>query len=251
MKQEFNNNYNENNTYNNSATPNPYSNAYGNNSAPNPYVNNGVSNQNNNYSNTGVPNQNNNFYNNYNNTGMPNPYANNGVSNQNNNYNNPVMPNQNNNFYNNYNNQGMPNQYNNVMPNQYNAGASQWQSPKKDRKTAVIILLAVLLPVTAFLGFIGLIFGIVFGTLNRVKETEEYDLAYSYLVNSETFEELDAEESDVKLRGYSFVTDYHGGDSHRNRSEFRFRVDGRTFIVVCHKDAGDEDFVCVECTNFD
>lgn len=230
MNQKFDNNNN------NSATQNPYNNAYSNNGAPNQYANNGVPNQNNNYNNTGMPNQyGNNSVPNQNNMGMPNQYANNS------------MPNQNN-----YNNAGVQNQYNNAMPNQYNAGASQWQSPNKNKKSTALIVLIAVVPVIIALGFIGAIAGIVFGVFNKVKESEEYAIAYSYVVNSETFERLEAEESDIKLTGYKSAAAYSiGGDSHSDKEEFTFKVEGRTLIVVCHKESSGESYVCEECTWFD
>ena len=109
--------------------------------------------------------------------------------------------------------------------------------------------MAILIPVILIGGFIALIFGIVFGVLNEVKDSEEYDLAYSYVVNSETFEKLDVDESEIKLTGYSTVTSY--GTSHGDKTEFTFNVDGCILEVVCHTDTDDEWFVCDECTEFD
>lgn len=192
-------------------------------------------NSNNTYNKSVTPNP---YDNRYGNNNAPNPYDSR--------YGN-TAPNRYDNRYGN----NIPNPYaNNRMSNQYNADTSQWETPKKSKKTRVVVALIIILPIIAFLGFFGLIFGIVSGTLNHVKESEEYALAYSYLVESETFKGLDAEESDVKFTGYSFVTNHNSANSHANKEAFKFRVNGRTLLVVCHKDASEESFVCVECTKF-
>ena len=233
MKQEFDNSFsNDNfsdwgNPYNNSttenqntssATTNQYSNSYGNNQAPNQFGNQMPNNQYANAYSNQMP------YNQYDNT-----YGNQIPNNQ---YGNPPIPNQ---YY--------------GMPNQYNVG--QLQPPKKRSKKSIvlIVVLAVVLPLVAIGGFIALIFGIVTGALNRVKDSEEYALAYSYLINSVAFDNLDVDESEIKFTGYEKTI--KPGSSHGDRVELTFFVDGSSFTVVCHQENDGEWFVCDECTFFD
>ncbi|MEE0265858.1 MAG: hypothetical protein UD936_09560, partial [Acutalibacteraceae bacterium] len=239
MKQESDNNFNNDvlsdwgNPYNDSTangqstgdtTQNQYGNAYGNNPTPNQYGNA--------YSNNTMPNQ---YGNAYGNNTMPNQYGNaygnNAMPNQYGNaYGNNPMPNQ---YGNAYGNNAMPNQYgnaygNNPMPNQYYNGmppynAGQYQQPKKKKKIWLIILLAVVLPIVLISGCTVAIFGIVFTALDEVKDSEEYKLAYSYVVESDLFDRLDVDESEIRLNGFSTTV---SGTSHGDRSEFTFIVDG-------------------------
>ncbi len=234
MKNEFDNNFNSDNLsdwdnpYNSSSTespnvsnttPNQYGNAYANNQMPNQYGNT--------YGNNSMPNQ---YSNTYGNNPMPNQYGNA--------YGNNQMPNQ---YGNNY---GYP-----PMPNQYNYNAGQLQEQKKKKKTVLIVVLLLLLPVIAIIGFVVLAFGIAFGVLDEVKDSEEYALAYSYLVNSETFDRLGVDESEIRFTGYEKTIN---GTSHgNNKVELSFDVDGYYLSVVCHQDDYDEWFICDECTQFD
>lgn len=219
----------------------------------NQFLKSGEIGMNNNYNNSGMPNQNGNGYNNgmtnqnaYGNNAMPNQYGN--AYNNGNAYNG--SPNQ---YGNAYGNNPAPNQYGNPyngMPNQYNAGSNQWQSPKKNKKLILIIVLVIAIPILLIIGFVAVIFGVVFGTLNAVKDTEEYETAYSYVVNSDTFEKLDVDEEDITLTGYKSSAKYSiGGDEHSNATEFTFDVDGVTFEVICHE-GNQEWYVCEDCTYF-
>lgn len=230
MKQESDNNYNNNfdndilsnwgNSYNNStsnsqSTPNQYGNSY-NNTPPNQYS----------------PNQYNNAYSN---NAMPNQYGNA--------YGNNAIPNQ---YGNTYGNNPMSGQYYNGMP-QFNG--EQYQPPKKKKKIWLIILLAVVLPIVLISGCTAAIFGIVFAALDEVKDSEEYKLAYSYVVESEFFDKLDVDESEIKFTGYH--TTVSAGSAHSSKKSFDFTVDGCSLTVVCHQASQEEWIVCDECTKFE
>lgn len=196
---------------------------------------------NNTYSGADIPSSNNSIYN----GGIPNQNSNTyngmGMPNQNNNaYNRVNMPNQNNNAYNSY-----------TIPKQYTPTPEQVKAyNKKNRKTVIVVVLALLIPVVVCVCFILAIFGIVFGALNSVKDSEKYDLAYSYLVNSEAFEEMNVDESEIKLTGYSTSTGYDFHTDVEAKTTFTFKVDHHSFDVICHKEDG-EWYVCNKCTEFE
>ena len=85
--------------------------------------------------------------------------------------------------------------------------------------------------------------------VDNQKDSEEYQMAYTYLVESERFSELGLSEEDVKLVSSStFHTIKNGKEYHE--TEFGFKVGFlRQFYVICH-DEGDGWFVCTECTEF-
>ena len=120
-------------------------------------------------------------------------------------------------------------------------------SPLRGKKLILLISLAAL----AFLLFIGLIFGTVFGALSTVKKTDQYAVAYEYFLQSEYFDRLGWEEEDVKLFSYSSNTYVESDGSRRSTAEFGFgKSPFATTYVVCHFENG-EWVVCDECTHFE
>ena len=114
-------------------------------------------------------------------------------------------------------------------------------------KKTLIILLSVLGAV--FLLFVGFVILVTNIMLDNQKDSEEYQMAYTYLVESERFAELGLSEEDVKLvYSSTFHTTKNGKEYHE--TEFGFKVGFlREFYVICH-DEGDGWFVCTECTEF-
>ena len=233
------------NSYNNAVAPNPYANnnapnlnkapdnSYNNAVAPNPYANNNAINL------SKAPDSNS-----YNNAGVPNPYSNNNSYNNpnaQNYYANPYAPNQ----QNNYNNPSMPIPPNG-MPDQ------SWYSPAEEtRKNVIIIVLSILVPIIIALGVIGAIVGLVFGAVSNVKESDDYKMAYSYVVDSNKADKLNAYEDDIKFKGYKASANFAAeGTSHGSKTEYAFNVKGTELTVVCHKNEADECYVCKECTEF-
>lgn len=127
-------------------------------------------------------------------------------------------------------------------------GAYEPQQPaaqKKDTKILRIILLIAgifLAGMVAFMGLIQLI-------LHAQKDTEEYKTAYSYLIASDAFAALDADESDIRMNQYSSNTSYNNGVKETTVT-IGFMVNFRSFRVVCHQENGVWQ-VCDECTIFD
>jgi hypothetical protein len=127
-------------------------------------------------------------------------------------------------------------------------GAYEIQKPgtkPKDTKTLRIVILAVsifLVLIFAFIGFIQLL-------LHLQKDTEEYKAAYQYLVTSDAFAALGAEESEIRFNSYSANTSFSNGTKTKNVT-LGFTVNFRSFKVVCHQEDGVWQ-VCEECTPFD
>lgn len=127
-------------------------------------------------------------------------------------------------------------------------GAYEPQKPvtrKRDTKTLRIVLLIVGLSLAGMVAFMGLVQLI----LHAQKDTEEYKAAYSYLIASDAFAALDADESDIRMNQYSGNTTYRDGVKERTVT-IGFMVNFRSFQVVCHQEDGVWQ-VCEECTPFD
>ena len=127
-------------------------------------------------------------------------------------------------------------------------GAYEIQKPgtkQKDTKTLRIVILVIAIVLVLIVAFIGLIQVI----LNAQKDKEEYKLAYQYLVTSDAFAALDAEESEIRFNSYSANTSFSNGTKTKNVT-LGFTVNFRSFEVVCHQE-NDVWYVCEECTPFD
>lgn len=112
-------------------------------------------------------------------------------------------------------------------------------------KTIVIALIA------AAIIWIAAIFGIVLLALDSQKDSEEYQLAYQYLISSSAFEELNADESSIFMNQYSSRTTLSpDGGSPVKTVQIGFLVNSRSFEVVCHQEDGVWR-VCGDCTSFD
>ena len=119
------------------------------------------------------------------------------------------------------------------------------QTPQKKRKTVTIIIVACVAALLTLALMIAGIFALVFSLLDNQKESAEYKLAYEYLVSSQAFEELGAEPDEIRFNSYS------GKNINGDRTvELGFRVEGHSFLVVCHLQDG-KWIVCRECTTFE
>lgn len=117
-------------------------------------------------------------------------------------------------------------------------------SVRKPWKIVAAVIAAVII-------WIGAIFGIVLAALNGQKDSEEYQLAYQYLVSSDAFDELNADESDIIMNQYSARTTYSpDGQSASRTVQIGFLVNFQSFEVVCHQEDGVWQ-VCEECTLFE
>lgn len=115
------------------------------------------------------------------------------------------------------------------------------QRTPADKKTILAAAGAVIL-------CLGFFIGIILLALESVKDEPHYALAYSYLLESETFAQLEAEEGNIRLTGYSRNTTTRNGVT-ETEAVFTFQVQGHTLTVTCH-DEGSGWYVCEECTHF-
>ena len=128
--------------------------------------------------------------------------------------------------------------------NQYD---KQRTAKAASNKKTLFILLSVL--GAALIGFVIFVIIMTNIILENQKDSEEYQMAYAYLVESEYFQELGIEEEDIK---FVYVNTYHTKQNGKeyHEAEFGFKVGVfREIYVVCH-DEGDGWFVCTDCTEF-
>ena len=117
-------------------------------------------------------------------------------------------------------------------------------SKKEKAKKALIITAIVVCCLLVFIGF--LLFA-----LNAAKDTEEYKLAYDYLISSNAYKEMDADESDIHISSYSSQSHSSANSDHVSKTaSIGFVVRYKSFEVVCHYEDG-VWLVCDECTAFD
>ena len=117
---------------------------------------------------------------------------------------------------------------------------------KNGKKIFLIVLAAILGAATLF----GIIAGIIVVALNGVKASEEYRVAYTYLIQSEAFDDMGATPEDVRFSSFSttsYLTETEEG--YKTTAELTFYVKGEKAIVICHK-FDDKWSVCEECTAF-
>ncbi len=108
---------------------------------------------------------------------------------------------------------------------------NSYKAPKT--KSAKFIVLTV---IGIFLAFLLVLFVIINIGLNAAKQTEEYDIAYNYLVNSEEFIESGSEPEDIRLTRYSTVQNLAADGATRTTS-FTFKAGGRSYVVnLIYKD---------------
>lgn len=117
------------------------------------------------------------------------------------------------------------------------------------RRTGTGTKKTVISVIAATVAFFAALYGIVYWALERVKEEPLYQLAHSYLTESETFAQMDAEPSDAKLTGYHAQSSIINGVTDKQVT-FTFQVQGQTLEVICHED-DDGWYVCGECTDFE
>lgn len=95
-----------------------------------------------------------------------------------------------------------------------------------------------------------LVISIALTALSTSKNTEEYKVAYAYLMESQAFEELGADESEIWFNQYSLtVRSNLNNEMATQTAEIGFVINGKSFSVVCHKQ-NDIWSVCDECTKF-
>ena len=119
-------------------------------------------------------------------------------------------------------------------------------TPPKNTSAKRTAFLVVFIAAIAF----GLLFSVILLSLSATRNTEEYRIAYQYLVESKSFEEMNADESSIFHNVYSGTSEFKSGSNTAIRTvKIGFLVKGKSFKVICHKQDG-VWAVCEECTGF-
>ena len=126
----------------------------------------------------------------------------------------------------------------------YNQFQHDSTTPPKSKKGVIILIVAIIIT------FLIVIIGSIQFALNKTKNTQEYKLAYSYLTESESFKQLNVDESKIRFNEYSSHTYSANNDSVTQTTKISFTVKFNSFTVVCHKENGVWQ-VCEECTLFE
>ena len=122
---------------------------------------------------------------------------------------------------------------------------NQYSKPKKvTTKKTVLTITAIVAVVLVIL------FSIILISLSSAKKTEEYKVAYNYLIESQMFEEAGVDESKIWFNQYSLTTYSNPkNDNVTQTAEIGFVVKGKNVRVICHKQ-NNTWTVCDECTKF-
>ena len=98
--------------------------------------------------------------------------------------------------------------------------------------------------------FIGILLTMISAQMNETKNTEEYKLAYHYLINSEAFEKADIPTDKVKFSSYSWRASASKDGTTRADATVTFQLGFWQKISVTLHDDGDGWYVCEDCTEF-
>lgn len=85
--------------------------------------------------------------------------------------------------------------------------------------------------------------------MEEIASTEEYRVAYEYLVNSDTFSAMNAGAEAIRFSQYSQITPKSTSDPHADFVKIVFKINRKALEVICHQD-GETWYVCEECTEF-
>jgi len=125
---------------------------------------------------------------------------------------------------------------------------NSYTPPKPVSKKTVITVVSVI--VAAFLLFATFLVILITSLLEKQKNTEEYKMAYEYLVESSMFKEMEVSEEKIRLRSFSSSSKSNEEGNRLKTTEFGFSVGLRQIYVICHCENG-EWYVCTDCTKFD
>jgi len=121
-------------------------------------------------------------------------------------------------------------------------------SSKTRRKKKLIIIFSI---VGGVVLFVGLIVCVALINLNAKKSSDEYKLAYEYVVESLEFERLGSNEDRLAFLEYSKETVYGKDGQYKSTVLIGFNYGPfKRLEVICH-DNGDGWYVCTDCTEFD
>ncbi len=121
------------------------------------------------------------------------------------------------------------------------------KSPKPWTVKRILIVIGIVF--VCVLLIFGIISEVVRSSLSAVKDTEQYRIAYAYLVGSQSYEALGVSEQSIRLSSYSMRSGKQDGVSYAT-TRFIFDVGSATFCVICHME-DDVWTVCSDCTDFE
>ena len=128
----------------------------------------------------------------------------------------------------------------------YNKELQNNSSEAKKEKLKKVILIF-----TIFIGCLFVLICLIQNLLNTKKDTEEYKVAYGYFIDSNAFEELNVDESQIRFNKYNLSTYTSPEDnSGIQTAKIGFVANSKSFEVVRHKENG-KWRVCDECTLFE
>ena len=126
---------------------------------------------------------------------------------------------------------------------------NHYSPARKTSKKNIIILLSSI--VLAFALFVGFLLIIINASLEIKTDSEEYQLAYAYLIESQTFKQREGEPEKVKLKSYSINSSKDDNGNAVKTAEFGFDIGSAHIVyVTCHYENG-EWKVCEGCTLFE
>lgn len=108
---------------------------------------------------------------------------------------------------------------------------SEYEEKRRRRK-------AVIIAISCILVFVGLLVSVIKIALERAKTTEQYEIAYSFVANSNKYKKSVADGEEIDLVGYSFETQTSDGITTKT-AEFTFKIGKDTVQVLCYEDAGE------------
>ena len=119
---------------------------------------------------------------------------------------------------------------------------------KSNKRQAVMWIC---LAAVAAILFIGSLLIIILSSLNDTKDTEEYQLAYSYVIESEAWKKTGFETDKLKYTTYSLSSGTDSNGVTQRDAEIGFRINFWNTVTVILHDEGDGWYVCRDCTGFE
>ncbi len=122
-------------------------------------------------------------------------------------------------------------------------GSIVYKKNKENKKTIIAVVAAIAL-------FIGIVYAAARIALKVEKDSEEYKIAYTYLIESEEFEKLGVSEKKIDFIQYNSGTYNDENGVERTDATLGFKIEGEIYYVVCHRINGEWN-ICEECTDFE
>lgn len=135
-----------------------------------------------------------------------------------------------------------------VEPDVSADGRELYDIPKEKKKNhtgvAIAFIIAVILGIVMTVASAFTVYRI---TLDEAKKTAAYEIAYTYLTESDKFLKSKNTEEDVRLFGYSMTYSYNSDEL---ECTYTFFTEDELYDVVLHLGGNSEWYVCQICTDF-